>query len=290
MTLAAVTRSNTSLHWPLGNLAFLLLAPAVLFSVGFFLVPMSAIFLSSVDDGPAGIGFTLSHYASIVTDGYYWEILFRTIRISIYTTIAALLISYPAALYLYFSTSRWRQVFLLIAISPLMISVVVRTYGWIVVLTPNGALNAIIPGGLPFRLLHTELAIILGLVHVYVPVMTISLNAALTKIDKKLLSAAASLGAPNRRIFRDVLLPLSKPGVIGGCTIVFAIAMTAFATPVLLGGSQSKTMPYLIYQRVMLISDWHLGSALAIVLFVAAMICVFLLTRATRLLDARVTD
>lgn len=286
--MAALAQPNTSLHWPLGKYAVLLLGPALLFAIAFFIVPISAIVGSSFDTRTAGYAFTPQNYLNIVTDSFYWEILLRTIRISAYTTVVALIVSYPAALYLYFSSSRWRQVFLIIAISPLMISVVVRTYGWIVIMSPNGALNSILPGGLPFRLLHTELGIIAGLVHIYVPVMTLSLNASLTKVDRKLLSAAASLGASNLRTFRDVIVPLSIPGIIGGSTIVFTIAMTAFATPVLLGGSQSKTMPYLIYQRVMLMSDWHMGAALAFFLVVATVICVFLLTRATGLLHRRV--
>lgn len=276
--------SNTSLYQPLGINMLFLLGPAVLVAIAFFIVPMSAIVVSAfTQPADGGLVFSFETYGTIITDGFYWEVLLRTVRVSVMTTIAALFVSYPAALYLYFSESKWRQYFLIAAISPLFISVVVRTYGWIVILSPNGALNAVIPGGLPFRLLQTELGIVIGLVHVYVPFMLLSLNASLAKIDKRLLSAAASLGASSFRSFRDVIVPLSIPGIAAGTTIVFTIAMTAFSTPVLLGGTRSKTMPYLIYQQVMLMSDWRMGGALALFLLATTIVLVFFLARGLRL-------
>lgn len=280
---------NQSLYQPLGANLIFLLGPAVIIAIAFFIIPMSTIVFSATTSLQEGVAvFSLDNYLQIIGDSFYWEVLLRTVRVSIFTTIVALIVAYPAALYLYFSESKWRQYFLVVAISPLFISVVVRTYGWIVILSPNGALNAVIPGGLPFRLLQTELGIVIGLVHIYIPFMLLSLNSSLTKVDKRLLSAAKSLGASSFRAFRDVIIPLSVPGIIAGSTIVFTIAMTAFSTPVLLGGSRSKTMPYLIYQQVMLMSDWRMGGALALFLLVATIIAVFLLTRALRQLSRAV--
>ena len=153
-------------------------------------------------------------------------------------------------------------------VSPLFVSVIVRTYGWIILLSPNGPIDAMLPNGWKLGLLHTEAAIVIGLMHIYVPFMVLALNAAIFKVDKRLLLAAASLGASNLRVFRDILLPPSLPGVVSGCVIVFSISMTAFSTPVLLGGSSNKTMPYLIYQQNLLLANWHFGSALAIVLLI----------------------
>ena len=284
--MAAAGAHNTTLHQPLGLTAVLLLAPAVLVLIAFFFVPMSTIVVGSFTAANRGaISFSFANYVEIITDDFYWEVLLRTVRVSFYTTVVALVVSYPAALFLYLSQGTWRRIFLLIVISPLFISVVVRTYGWIVILSPNGALNSVIPGGLPFRLLFTEPGIVIGLVHVYVPFMLLALNASLAKIDTRLLSAAASLGASNFRAFRDIIVPLSVPGIMAGCTIVFTVAITAFSTPVLLGGSRSKTMAYVIYQQVMFMSNWRTGAALAIGLVVTTFLLVFLFNRGMKLLN-----
>jgi putative spermidine/putrescine transport system permease protein len=127
--------------------------------------------------------------------------------------------------------------------------------------------------------LNTQTAIVLGLVHIYVPFMVLAINASLLKVDRRLLSAAASLGASDWRAFRDVLLPLSIPGIQSGCVIVFASAMTAFATPLLLGGSSNKTMAYIIYQQNLLLANWNMGGAVAFVLLGVTPLFVFAMNR-----------
>lgn len=250
----------------------LLLAPSVLFSALFFITPMAVMlgYSLSAAEGKATV-FTFGHYLHIVSDEYYWEVLFRTMRIALFTTLCALVLGYPSALYLFFSQSGWRRVFLFIIASPLFVSVIVRTYGWMVILGPSGALNWIMPNVFESSLLHTEAAIVIGLMHIYLPFMVLSLNAAIYRIDRKLLSAAASLGASNWRIFRDIVFPPSIPGVLSGCIFVFSISMTAFSTPVLLGGTANKTLPYLVYQNNLLLADWHLGSAIAFALLVVTL-------------------
>jgi putative spermidine/putrescine transport system permease protein len=274
---ATASSSSSSRSW---TTLSLMLGPAILVSVLFFVVPMLVVLANSLTGGEGDrTYFTFANYVQVVTDGFYWEVLGRTLRISALTTAAALLLGYPAALYLYFSQSRWRRVFLFIVVSPLFVSVIVRTYGWIILLSPNGAINALLPDGYKLRLMHTQFAIVLGLMHIYIPFMVLSLNASLSNVDKRLLTAAASLGASTRRIFLDVLFPLSLPGVLSGCIIVFSISMTAFTTPILLGGVKNKTMPYLIYQENLLLSHWALGSALAFVLLTITLTIVFLMTR-----------
>lgn len=267
------------------RLGLILLLPTLAIAICFFVIPMSAFLVSSLSAGaPGAQHYTLSNYTSIITDDFYWEVMLRTVKISVVTTVFALLIGYPAALYVYFSESNWRRVLLLIVVSPLFISVIVRTYGWMVIFSPNGLIDAILPERLGLHLLNTQTAIILGLVHIYVPFMVLALNASLQKVDRKLLSAAASLGASNWRSFRDVLVPLSLPGIQSGCVIVFASAMTAFATPLLLGGSSNKTMAYMIYQQNMLLGNWNMGSAVAFVLLAVTLGFVFAMNR---ILDRR---
>jgi putative spermidine/putrescine transport system permease protein len=279
---AAAAPARPRILWSL-----LLLTPALLISLLFFVIPMLTVFYNSITAADR-TGLSLEHYWNIVSDEFYWEVMLRTLRISLLTTVAALVCSYPAALYLYFSKSGWRRVFLFVLVSPLFVSVVVRTYGWIILLSSNGAINSLLPEPYRIKLLQTEAAIVIGLMHLYVPFMVLSLNAAMSKIDRRLLTAAASLGASNLRIFRDVLLPLSMPGIFSGCVIVFSISTTAFTTPVLLGGAKNKTMPYLIYQQNLLFSDWHLGSALAFTLLAVTLLIVYLLTRTADRANAEV--
>lgn len=261
----------------------LLLGPSLLFATVFFVVPLAVLIGNSLTlDGDEASYFTLANYVDILTDEYYWSILLRTVRVSFLTTLCALVLGYPAALYLFFSESRWRRVFLLIVVSPLFVSVIVRTYGWIVLLMPNGAIGSLLPGAWNVRLLNTEGAIVLGLMHIYMPFMVLALNSALYRVDKRLLRAAISLGASSWQVFRDILLPLSLQGILSGCIIVFSISMTAFSTPVLLGGTINKTMPYLVYQQNLLLANWHLGSALALFLLCVTLTIVGLMSRLTR--------
>lgn len=251
----------------------LVAVPMVAASLCFLVAPLLVILVNSLTVSTAGnVSFSLDNYIKVLGDRFYWDVLWKTTRISLITTAVTLILGYPAALYLYFSESRWRSVLLFVIVSPLFISVVVRTYGWIVLLGNEGAINSMLPQAWRVRLLRTEGAIVLGLMHIYIPFMVLSLNAALVKVDRKLLSAAASLGASNLQMFRDILWPLSVPGILSGCMIVFAISMTAFSTPVLLGGAANKTMPYLIYQQNLLLSNWHVGSALAFVLLAATLL------------------
>jgi putative spermidine/putrescine transport system permease protein len=136
-----------------------------------------------------------------------------------------------------------------------------------------------LPEGHALRLQNTLAAVVAGLVHIHVPFMILAINASLQKVDRRLLTAAASLGASNGRIFRDVLLPLSFPGVQSGLVLVFASSMTAFATPMLLGGSANKTMAFMIYQQNLLLGNWNMGGAVAFVLLAVTLGIVFAMNR-----------
>ncbi|GAA4323807.1 ABC transporter permease [Pigmentiphaga soli] len=258
----------------------LLLLPVILFLFVFLLIPFGIVLVNSLSSD--GRPLTLANYIDIVADEFYWDVMWRTLRISLFTTLAALCLGYPAALYLYFSQSRWRRVFLFVVISPLFISVIVRTYGWIMIFTPSGVLNALLPDGLSVRLLKTETAVVIGMMHIYLPFMVLSLNTTMSKIDKRLLAAASTLGASNARLFRDILFPLSVPGIVAGCSIVFSISMTAFSTPVLLGGTANKTMPFIVYQQNLVLFDSHTGGALAITLLAASLLVLWGFKRLSR--------
>ena len=253
--------------------AALLAGPLAVFVV-LFLVPLVSLFVGSFFafdrvTGRVG-GFTVANYAKFLGDPFYLDILVRTLRLGLCVTATALVLGYPVALALARARGRLRAYLMLGILAPLLVSVVVRTFGWLVILGPNGLVNSTLTAlgvvSEPVRLLYTETAIVLGLTHVFLSFMVLSIAAALERIDPALIRAAHNLGASERQTFLRVVLPLSLPGVAAGCLIVFTLATSAFITPALLGGPRVKVMSFLAYQQTLLLSDWPYGSAIAFVL------------------------
>lgn len=258
-----------------GRLAVaLLLVPPLVVFVGLYLLPLANIFVLSFfgfdrNTGRLG-GVTLANYGKFLGDPFYLGILWRTLKLGVASTALALVLGYPVAYYLSRARGRRRAYLMLGILAPLLVSVVVRSFGWLVILGPNGLVNATLASlrlvDEPLRLLYTEPAIVLGLTHVFLSFMVLSIAAALDRIDPALLRAAQNLGASPRQAFVRVVLPLSLPGVAAGCLIVFTLATSAFITPALLGGPRVKVMSFLAYQQSLLLSDWPYGSAIAFVL------------------------
>jgi putative spermidine/putrescine transport system permease protein len=242
--------------------------------VSLFIVPMAHLLLVSFSrfdrvTGEVG-GLALDNYARFLGDPFYLGILGRTLAIGLAATLASLVLGYPVAYYLARARGRRRAYLMLGILAPLLVSVVVRSFGWLVILGPNGLVNSTLTGlGLvdaPLRLLYTEGAIVLGLTHVFLSFMVLSIAAALDRIDPALIRAAQNLGASGRQAFLRVVLPLSLPGVAAGCLIVFTLSTSAFITPALLGGPRVKVMSFLAYQQSLLLTDWPYGSAIAFIL------------------------
>ncbi|MBM3522922.1 MAG: ABC transporter permease, partial [Alphaproteobacteria bacterium] len=187
-------------------------------------------------------GYTTGNYAKALTDpdGFYFELLFDTLRLAVTITAVALVIAYPVAFHLARTTSRWRGVLYGLVLSPLLVGVVIRTYGWIILLANNGLINQSLKNiGLPaLPLMYNEFGVVLALVHVFLPFMILPLMGAIQGIDPRLEEAARSLGASRRSVFFRVLLPLSMPGVQSGCVLVFILACGAYITPALLGAGR----------------------------------------------------
>jgi putative spermidine/putrescine transport system permease protein len=251
----------------------LVLVPLAVFAALFLLplVNLLALSFQRFDrvTGTTG-GFTAANYLAFLGDPFYLGILGRTLRVGLSATTASLVLGYPVAYYLARARGRRRAYLMLGILAPLLVSVVVRSFGWLVLLGPNGLVNAVLTGlGLtaePLRLLYTEGAIVAGLTHVFLSFMVLSIAASLDRIDPALLRAAQNLGANERQAFLRVVLPLSLPGVAAGCLIVFTLSTSAFITPALLGGPRVKVMSFLAYQQTLLLSDWPYGSAIAFVL------------------------
>jgi putative spermidine/putrescine transport system permease protein len=271
-------------QWPLGTLLAL---PAFVWLGIFFLIPLIFILrLSFYGFSPMeGIqaGFQLNNYIKLFTDTYYLGIYVRTFRISIIVTIVCLLIGYPEAYFLTQLQGRIKALVMMIVLSPLLISAVTRTFGWFIMLGNNGVVNnAIIGLGLsetPLKLLYSETGIVIGLTHVLVPMMVLSIYASLQRRDPALVRAAESLGASPLIAFLRVTLPLSLPGILAGSVLVFTMAMSAFVTPAVLGGSRVRVVAYLVYEEFLQMLNWPFGAALALVLVVLTMTIVLVYHR-----------
>ena len=205
-------------------------------------------------------GFTLENYNRFLGDSYYQGVLFTTFRIALITTVCSLLLAYPLAYFLARYPTRWRGVLLFLVIAPLMSGVIVRTYAWIVILGEYGAINR---GGQwiglieqPLKLLNTEFAVIIALVHILLPFMVFPLFSAIAGQDPDLTRAAGTLGARPWRTFYEVTLPLSRQGILMGSVLVFSLSAGAVVTPSLMGGKDVQTIGMNIYELVTSTLNW----------------------------------
>jgi ABC-type spermidine/putrescine transport system permease subunit I len=257
-----------------GRFGRLLLAPiaflyliALLAPISFFLV-MSVFRYSALDLWVPAV--TGENFARLLGDPYHRAIIVRTLKIALFTTVGCLALGYPLAWYLARTQSAWRGLLMFLVIAPLMTGVIVRTYGWIVLLGSEGTINALLRGlGLidrPLRILHTELAVLIALVHILLPYMVFPLFSALAGQDPDLERAAHTLGAGRARTFLEVTLPLSRPGVFMGSALVFTLTAGAVVTPALMGGKDVRMLGQTIYELTMSTLNWPLASAVAFVL------------------------
>ncbi|MGG0815101.1 ABC transporter permease [Paenibacillus alvei] len=263
--------------------AMLLLVPSLIVILGVFVLPMLYMFVISIrEDGGAG-AYTLAQYRLFIQDPYYLEVLWRTIKLSLYTVIVCLLLGYPVAMYMAQATPKMRGFITFLIISPHLISVVIRNFGWVVILGDNGFINnSLISLGViekPLRLLYNELGVVIGLADSLIVYMVLAVATSLYAVDASLYKAAGILGASRSRMFFSVTLPLSMPGIFAGTTLVFSLAMSAFVTPALMGGTSVKVMPVIAYEKMMAAYDWSLGAALAFLLLGSTLGLVALFTR-----------
>ena len=260
------------------------IAPTAVLFLLFFVLPFSVMALLSVLSGnPVSnpdVSFTARHYQRLFESDLYFDALVATLRIGAITTVIALAIGYPLAHWMARMRSRVGHALLLMAvIAPLLTGIVVRTFAWMTVLGDRGVINTTLHAlGLiekPLPLMYNEFGVIVGLVHIYVPFMVLTLVGVIGRIDRSLEEAARGLGASRTRTFIEVTLPLSLPGIVAGSLLVFALAISAYVTPVLLGGNSVLTVPMLIYQQVSASFNLGFAGALGAVLLAVALILVF---------------
>jgi putative spermidine/putrescine transport system permease protein len=215
---------------------------------------------------------TLANYASVLTDPFYLMLMARTVGLGLLVTAISLLLGYPLALKISRAGPAMKSVLLAITLSPLLINLVVRTYAWLVLLGDNGMINRWLQAigliGAPLPLSGNMISVTIGLVHIALPLMALSLVGVLERIDASLLEVADSLGASRGRVLRQIIFPLSLPGIASGSLLVFSFTIGAFVTPALLGGNRVSTISTLIYDKFVSSANWPVGATLVMVLLV----------------------
>jgi putative spermidine/putrescine transport system permease protein len=214
-------------------------------------------------------GHTLQHYATVLSDPYFLGIFWRTLWISVLTTLICVAVGVPEAYILSRMRKPWRSIFLLAVLSPLLISLVVRAFGWSMLLGPAGPLGQAARALGLGSLLYTPTAIVIGLVHIMLPFMIIPVWTSLQKLDPSVEHAAYSLNASRLQTLRRIVLPQCMPGVLSGSLIVFGLSASSFAIPALLGGRRLKMVATVVYDEFLTELNWPLGATLAILLLVA---------------------
>ena len=274
--------------WWLLAPALLLLLAAFVLPVG-MMVPMSFrpyVPLVGITDG-----FTVRYYTRLLTDSYYLEIIGRTLALGFTVTLSTLVIGYPVAFFLARTRSRWRNWLTILVVFPLMLNLVVRTFGWIALLAQNGlvnqALHALGIVDSPVKLLFNFAGLLIAMTHIFLPFMVLVLIGAIQNIPRDVEDAARVLGASWGSTFCRVTLPLSAPGILSGSILVFVLSISALVTPRLLGGPTYQVMSTLIYDEFLQRLNWPAGSAQALLLTIMVLTLVYLSGRLARRTGAR---
>jgi len=258
-----------------------LLLPALVFLVVFLVLPSLILLGYSVltqnQTGDISLPLTISSYERLVLSPVYRRVVMTTLRVAFFTALFTALLAYPLAMVIAYGRPLASRVTMILVVAPLVVSVIVRTYGWQLLLgnSSTGVLNWILgamgAGPTPVRVLYTEWAIVIASVHVFLPLMVLPLSASLGRINPSLNEAARMLGAPAWCAFLRVTLPLSVPGLIAGLTIVFSLTAASYVTPQMVGGNRGLMLGVLLEQQINTSFDWPMGAAVATVMVAIAL-------------------
>jgi putative spermidine/putrescine transport system permease protein len=257
-----------------GLLPALLALPGLLALGATFLLPMAwlaRMSFAAAQTG-AGVGWSAAAYRKIVADPFYWKVALNTLILGATVSVFAVALSYPIALFLSRSESRWRGVLTALAVAPLLTSAVVRTYGWMVILgnrgVINGSLQALALIHHPLRLSNNSLGTTIAMIEILMPYAILAMLGGFGRLSAQLEDAAALLGASPMRVFARITLPLSLPGVLTAALLVFVLAISSFVTPRLIGGGRVFVLGTEVFNEATVTLDWPLAAALAVVLLV----------------------
>lgn len=248
----------------------LLIVPAVALNMATFVWPMLNLaelsFREGLPGGGLGEATTTVTWSALAADSFTYELMLRSICFAVGITLLTLLASYPLALFVHRAPARWRNLLIVACVSPLLISAVVRTYGWLIILRDNGFLPGILRAldlSAP-RLVFNLTGVVIGMVEILMPYMILSLLAGFGRLNTSLEEAAASLGARPLTVFVRVVLPLTTPGILLGCLLSFVLAVSSFITPKLLGGGRVLLLATEIYDQAVVTLNWPVAAALSV--------------------------
>jgi putative spermidine/putrescine transport system permease protein len=271
---------------------WLLAVPATVFFVAFFALPVASLLAIALDRAIAGVvtfqgDFVLSNFERIFSRPAYYMAAVRSVTISATVALICVVLGYPLAYLIAKTKHVGRNTFLMILVlAAMQLDMVIRLYGMMVLLGDRGVINsALVSSGLissPLPLMYNTFGVIVGLVQFTLPFMVLSLVGIIRGIDPSLEEAARSLGASRGETFAKITLPLSMPGILAGTLLVFALSISSYVVPALMGGWKVVVLPIHIYQQVAEVGNWQLGAALASVLFMLSLIAVAVYQRLAR--------
>lgn len=258
------------------GVALALLLPAFAVYVIAFILPVFKLgemsFLLSAQGGALQNEYTFGNYLNFLIDTYYLELIFNSVLMSLVVTVFTLICAYPVAMLIHVTSAKWRNFLIIITISPLLVSSIVRTYGWMLLLGDTGVINGLLQKiGLtdqPIRMLNDYSGVIIGLVEILMPYMALALLAGFGRLEDSITDAAASLGANAFKRFIYVTLPLTAPGIALGSLLCFVLSISSFVTPRLLGGGRVFLLATEIYDQAIIELQWPMASALSVILLI----------------------
>lgn len=272
-----------------------LLSPVVIWMIAFFLVPLFLVFLVSFmtrgQYGDIKYSITGSNYARLI-DPMYLKILWDSLIISLLSTIACLVMGYPFAYIIAGVPKRFRPILMMLIILPFWTNSLVRTYAWIILLRTEGIINTyLMYFGIihkPLQLLYNNGAVLIGMLYIMFPFMVLPIYTSVEKLDRNLLEAASDLYASPAKVFLKVTLPLTKPGIMAGCLLVFVPTLGLFFIPDLMGGSKIILISNLIKNQFLTSRDWPFGTAISVVLIATMLIIIGVYTKRGGKIDGEV--
>ena len=263
-----------------------LVLPQALFFALFVFAPLALLGAVSFYNDPTMTTPGVAQYVKFVTDRFNMAVLGQTLWLGLLATAVALVVGYPLAYIYMVAPAALQRVLMLVIVLPLLTSAVVRTFAWVVILGRQGIVNTALTAlGLvdtPVRLLYTPWAVVVALAQIQLPLMVLPVITALGNIDPNLRHASHALGAGRWRTFVEVTLPLSAPGLLAGCLLVYAGSVSAFVTQTLVGGGQLMLMPQYMYQQAIQANNYPFAAAVAMILLVAVLAIVVLVNLVTR--------
>ncbi|MEU6609233.1 ABC transporter permease [Streptomyces shenzhenensis] len=280
-----------------GRTALFLLAPGALALLFTYAMPLVWVVRMSLneplDGGAIRQTLTFGTFTQVLRDGHYWKVIGQTLQLGLLVTVFTLLLAYPVALFLARTTSRWRSLLMALAVAPLLISSVARTFGWMAILGNQGLINktlqalALTDGPLP--LANNMTGVVIASVEIYMPFAILAMISGFGRLEPELERAAASLGANRLAVLRRVVLPLTLPGVLTAALLVFVLSLSGYVTPRLIGGGRVFVLATEIYDEAITSLNWPVAAVLSVLLLVLFGIVIVLYQRAQRALERRFT-